>query len=40
MSKSSSSKNLLLNSIKLKKKENYIVWKEVIKNIAIINRLK
>ena len=40
MSKSSSSKNLLPNSMKLKKEENYIVWKEVIENIAVVNGLR
>ena len=40
MSKSSSSKNLLPDSIKLKGEENYIIQKEVIEDIAIINRLR
>jgi len=40
MSKSSSSKNLLPNGIKLKGEENYIVWKEAIEDIAIVNRLR
>ena len=40
MSESSSSKNLLPDSIKLKGEENYTVQKEVIEDIAIINGLK
>ena len=40
MSESSSSKNLLPNSIKLKGKENYTAQKEVIEDIAITNRLR
>jgi len=40
MGKSNSSKNLLLNGIKLKGEENYIIWKEVIKDITVTNRLK
>ena len=40
MSESSSSKNLLPNSIKLKRKKNYTAWKEVIEDIAIANRLR
>ena len=40
MSKSSSSKNLLPDSIKLKEKKNYIIQKEVIEDITIINRLR
>ena len=40
MSKYSSSKNLLPDSIKLKGEENYTIQKEVIKDITVINRLK
>jgi len=40
MSESSSSKNLLLNGMKLKGEENYIAWKEVIEDIAITNGLR
>ena len=40
MSESSSSKNLLPDSMKLKGKENYVVQKEIIKDIAVVNRLK
>jgi len=40
MGESSSSKNLLLNGMKLKGEENYIIWKEVIEDITIVNRLK
>ena len=40
MSKSSSSKNLLPDSMKLKREKNYIVQKEVIKNITVINGLR
>ena len=40
ISKSSNSKNLLPNGIKLKGEENYIIWKEVIKDIAVVNRLR
>ena len=40
MSESSSSKNLLPDSMKLKGEENYTVQKEVIEDIAVINRLR
>ena len=40
MGKSSSSKNLLPDSIKLKGEENYIIKKKVIENLAIANRLR
>ena len=30
----------MLNGIKLKGEENYIVWKKVIKDIAVVNGLK
>ena len=40
MGKSSSSKNLLPDSIRLKKEENYIIWKEVIEDLAVINSLR
>jgi len=30
----------LLNSIKLKGEKNYIIWKEVIEDIAVINKLR
>jgi len=40
MSESSSSKNLLLDGMKLKGKENNIAWKEKIKDIAVANGLK
>ena len=40
MSKNSNSKNLLLNRIKLKREDNYIIQKEVIKDIIIINGLR
>ncbi len=40
MSESSSSKNLLPNGMKLKGKENYIIWKEAIEDIAVVNGLR
>ena len=40
MSESSNSKNLLSNSIKLKEKENYIIQKKAIEDIAVVNKLK
>jgi len=40
MSESSSSKNLLPNGMKLKGEENYTAWKEIIKDIAVANRLR
>jgi len=40
MSESSSSKNLLPDSMKLKGEENYIAWKEAIEDIAVVNRLR
>ena len=36
----SSTKNQLPKSIKLKGEENYVAWKEVIKDIAIANGLR
>ena len=36
----SSSKNLLPDSMKLKREENYTVWKEVIEDIAVVNGLR
>ena len=30
----------MLNSIKLKGEKNYIIWKEVIEDIAVINKLR
>ena len=40
MSESSSSKNLLPDSMRLKGEENYTAQKEVIEDIAVVNRLK
>ena len=40
MSESSSSKNLLPDSIKLKGEENYTIQKEAIEDITIINGLR
>ena len=40
MSESSSSKNLLPDSIKLKGEENYTTQKEVVEDIAVANRLR
>jgi hypothetical protein len=37
---SSSSKNLLPNSMRLKGEENYIAWKEVIKDLVVANSLR
>ena len=37
---SSGSRNQLLESLKLKGEENYIVWKEVIEDIAVVNSLR
>ena len=40
MSKSSSSKNLLPNSMKLKGEKNHVIWKEVTENITVVNGLR
>ena len=40
MSESSSSKNLLPDSIKLKEEENYIIKKKVIEDITVVNKLR
>ena len=40
MSKSSNSKNLLPNSMKLKREENYTIQKEVVEDIAVANGLR
>ena len=40
MSESNSSKNLLLDGMKLKGEKNYIAWKEAIKDIVIANGLR
>ena len=40
MSESSSSKNLLSDSIKLKGEENYTAWKKAIEDIAVANGLR
>ena len=40
MSESSSSKNLLPDSMRLKGEENYTAWKEAIKDITVANGLR
>ena len=40
MSESSSSKNLLPDSMRLKGEENYTAWKEAIEDIAVANGLR